>query len=364
MNGATEFSYFARQSEELKLPYSPSLKENTINLSRQRIPLSLHQTPYKPIPETSVNLEVFKTVPKSKSSSKSMQQTISKSQPFELNQIIEYILSNILELMTDVYGNYICQTLFHNCSASHRLQILQALRGNLSKIANHTRGTHSLQNLIAMMNLKEEEDVYFLEFKGKIAEMSKKVNSSHVIQKLLETASNKHYITRELKNHVLDLATDKLGVCVLKKCCNDPQIMSEILGNSLVLMQHPYGNYAIQSVLDLWKEEAAHEFNSAIQGRVSQLCLQKYSSNVMEKALKIENIRKSIIKELVGYEKISELLMNQYGAYVLRTTSECCESEFKHDLFKIVNEVTKDLHCPKLNPIWREIIKNLKNYEW
>ena len=83
----------------------------------------------------------------------------------------------------------------------------------------------------------------------------------------------------------------------------------------------------------------------------------------MEKALKIENIRKSIIKELVGYEKISELLMNQYGAYVLRTTSECCESEFKHDLFKIVNEVTKDLHCPKLNPIWREIIKNLKNYE-
>ncbi|OMJ88375.1 hypothetical protein SteCoe_9692 [Stentor coeruleus] len=335
--------------------------EDSEGLSQERISTSFSSQGMSNLDQSNSDhsIEIFKSIPKNKGTSKIMQQIISKSQPDELNSIIEYLLPNIPELMNDIYGNYICQTLFHNCSASHRLRILNALKGFVVSISYNCRGTHAIQNLIAMMNLREEEEVYQNEVRGKVVEMSKDVNASHVIQRLLVTVHNRFFITREIKEHVEELATDKLGVCVVKKCCNDPQIMSEILGNSLLLMQHPYGNYAIQTAIEIWKEEAAHEFFSAIQGRCSQLCLQKYSSNVMERALKIENIRKSIVKELISNGKIPELLLSQYGSYVLRTTAEYCEKELKNELLVVVEPATLEMFNLKLKPLWTEIIRKL-----
>jgi hypothetical protein len=308
-----------------------------------------------------ISLDLFKSVPRNKSTSKLMQQVISKAQPDELNKIISLLLPNLSTLMVDIYGNYICQTLFHNCSANHRLEILSQLRPSLVEISFNPRGTHALQNLIAMMNLREEEEIYQSAFKGKIVEMSKDLNSSHVVQRLLVTVNNRYFVTREIKGHVEELALDKLGVCVVKKSCNDPAIMSEVLGSALLLMQHPYGNYALQTVLDLWGEEASHEFICAMQGRVSQLCLQKFSSNVMEKALKVENIRRCLIGELLSNGKIQELLSSQYGSYVIRTASIFCDADMKLDLLKVVKEGCDNLFNAKLKPLWTEIILNLSN---
>lgn len=306
-----------------------------------------------------LSLDMFKSVPRNKSTSKLMQQIISKAQPDELNKILSYLLPNISTLMVDVYGNYICQTLFHNCSANHRLDILHHLKPSLMSISFNPRGTHALQNLIAMMNLREEEEVYQSSLKGKIVEMSKDMNASHVVQRLLVTVNNRYFITREIKGHVEELSLDKLGVCVVKKCCNDPAIMTEILGSALLLMQHPYGNYALQTVIDLWGEEASHEFICAIQGRVSQLCLQKFSSNVIEKALKIENVRRCIIGELLSNGKIQELLSSQYGSYVIRTASLFCDKDMKEDLLNCVKTGCENVHNSKLKPLWNEILINL-----
>lgn len=310
-------------------------------------------------PSHESTLELFKSVPRNKSASKLMQQIISKAQPDELNKLLSYLLPNIAVLMVDVYGNYICQTLFHNCSANHRLSILQHLKPALVSVSYNPRGTHALQNLIAMMNLREEEDIYQTAFKGHIVKMSKDINASHVVQRLLVTVNNRYFITREVKGCVEELALDKLGVCVIKKCCNDPVIMNEVLGKALMLMQHPYGNYALQTVIDLWGEEAAHEFICAIQGRVSQLCLQKFASNVIEKALKVEIIRSCIIRELLSNGKVQELLISQYGSYVLRTASLYCDEEFKHDLSRNIKEASDNMFNAKLKPLWNEILNNL-----
>ena len=303
--------------------------------------------------------EGVKNFPLTKSSSKVLQQQISKSSPRDLIEIVSALKPNISELMIDVYGNYLCQTLFHTCSAEQRLELLIAMKGSFVNIAFHSRGTHALQNLIAMTNLKEEEEVYHEEFSGKILLMIRDVNASHVLQKLLTSLRSRYFIIREIIGHVKELALDKLGVCVLKKCCNDPEIMNEILGDLIVLMQHPYGNYAVQSVLEFWKEEVSCEFSSAIQGRVAQLCLQKYASNVIEKALVIEVVRDIIIRELLTYDKIKELVSNQYGCYVLRTLSLNCK---KHDKKLILPEIKKSVsvtYVPKLKPLWQEITKNL-----
>ena len=198
-----------------------------------------------------VYIENIPLYPLTKPASKSLQQLISKSSPQELNKLIFSIKPFISDLMTDLYGNYLCQTLFYTCSADQRLLLLESMKGSLLKIAFHTRGTHALQNLISLSNLREEEAIYREEFSGHTIEMSKDLNASHIVQRLLTSLSNKYFITREILGNVKELALDKLGVCVIKKCCNDPEIMNEIIGDCLLLMQHPYGNYAVQAILEI-----------------------------------------------------------------------------------------------------------------
>lgn len=350
------------QSKRITQNYSKNVYDSP-NPSQEHISTAYSDASFA---ETSDNILVSekpidpsKYFPASKAGSKKLQQLIAKSRPEELSKIIDSISPQIANLMVDLYGNYMCQTLFHNCSASQRLLLLKAMRGNLITVAYHPRGTHALQNLIAMTSLKEEESIYREEFQGKFVEMSNDINASHVVQRLLVTLTNRYFIIREILGRVEELSIDKLGVCVIKKCCNDPQIMNEVLGCSLLLIQHPYGNYAIQSVLEIWKDEIAHEFIGAVGGKILQLCLQKYASNVMEKAIKVESIRSSIVKEIITDDKVLELLSNQYGCYVLRTLSKESDQVTKKIILSTVQTSITKIHSQKLKPLWQEIINNL-----
>jgi hypothetical protein len=233
------------------------------------------------------------------------------------------------------------------------------MQNDLEAISFHNRGTHALQNLISMLSLPEEEALYLQTFQGKVLQMSVDPNATHIIQRLLVHANNKFAISREIFGKAQQLALDKQGVCVVKKCCKDPEIMHEILENVVSLMQHPYGNYSVQCILDTWKEEIAFEFISKIHGKVAQLCLQKFSSNVMERAVKIDNVRAFVVKEILDEYKIKEVAANQYGCYVLRTLSSDKRLELRKDVLMAFKQATSGLFAPKLKSLWKEVMENL-----
>ena len=87
------------------------------------------------IDQTRIRQEGVQAFPLAKSSSKILQQQISKSSPRDLLDIVSALKPKISELMIDVYGNYICQTLFHTCPADQRLELLIAMKGSFVKIA-------------------------------------------------------------------------------------------------------------------------------------------------------------------------------------------------------------------------------------
>jgi hypothetical protein len=304
-------------------------------------------------------LSLIPPFPLNKTFSRSLQQQISKASAEKLKKLLKSIHPVMSELMVDLYGNYICQTIFHSCSAEQRLELLQSMKGHLVRISKSPRGTHALQNLISLASLKEEEKFYVEEFKGKLIDMSKDINASHVVQKLLGVLDSNFFFVKEVKGRVKDLATDKFGVCVLKKCVKNPEITSEIIENALFLMQHPFGNYSVQYIIESWGDEISFELFSCISGRITQLCLQKFASNVIEKAVKLETLRGFIIKEIFTKVKFEELLQNQYGCFVLRTFSSFCEVSIKADLISTAENIFHHSSYPKLRPLWREILTGL-----
>ena len=303
----------------------------------------------------------YSRMAKTQSGSKKLQQMISKSRPEEIEKIVETVAEFMGELMIDKYGNYMCQTLVQSCSAAQRLKLLQGMRGNLIRIACDVRGTHALQNLIALSNLNEEEMIYQQCFAGAVVRLSKDLNASHVIQRLLVTVKNSYFIVKEILGHVKELAMDKLGLCVIKKCVKNPQVFNEILENCLILMQDPYGNYAVQVILEIWREECAFEFIGAIQGKAAQLCIQKYASNVIEKAMKVEVIRKSILNELIREDKLDLLIASPYGCFVLRTAISDCDRNEKREMKRAFEILAGKIHSSKLQTQWEEFMSSFGN---
>lgn len=97
--------------------------------------------------------------------------------------------------------------------------------------------------------------------------------------------------------------------------------MSEIAANSLILAQDPFGNYVVQYVLQLGLSWASEEVMNRLAENYAHLSMQKFSSNVVEKCLKVagEEWRVRIVQELMGSSLLEQLLQDPYANYVIQS---------------------------------------------
>ncbi len=96
------------------------------------------------------------------------------------------------------------------------------------------------------------------------------------------------------------------------------------------IVQNPFGNYVIQHILDEWGPDIAKDIINVIISTMISLSMQKFSSNVVEKCFDLVDMvrlvynnfpqptRKRMVKELFNASKISSLLKNKYGNFVLQ----------------------------------------------
>jgi hypothetical protein len=73
-----------------------------------------------------------------------MQDYLKKASMNSINLIIEKVKDDFGRLMTDLYGNYFCQTLVRSVSSENRLKILKALSPSFVTVACDNVGTHSM----------------------------------------------------------------------------------------------------------------------------------------------------------------------------------------------------------------------------
>jgi hypothetical protein len=259
---------------------------------------------------------------KTKTGSKQLQRVLSKSSPGDVDGIVEGVKEKVGELMTDTYGNYMCQRLFQTCSSGQRLELLQAMESMLVSIAMDTRGTHSLQLLIGLASLPEEEEVYERAFRGSVIRLSRHEFGSHVVQKLAVTLRSRSFIITPITEFVRELALDQLGLCVVKQVLDAPEVYRAILPHCLELIQDPYGNYAVQRLLEVWGVTCHGALEAQLTSKLVQLSIQKYSSNVIEQCLTAPGLGIQFSKRLLTVESLNVLLPSVYGCYVLKTLKE------------------------------------------
>eukprot|EP01018_Ginkgo_biloba_P011409 Gb_41364 [translate_table: standard] len=124
---------------------------------------------------------------------------------------------------------------------------------------------------------------------------------------------------------------------------------------------HEVINYVVQYVLDLDFPWATLEILVQLEGNYAYLSMQKFSSNVVEKCLKLsaEENRKHIILELINSSRLGQLLQDPYANYVVQSALAVSKGAL-HDTF--VEAIRPHFPALRSSPFGKRILSrtNLK----
>eukprot|EP00656_Telonema_subtile_P055308 TRINITY_DN8511_c0_g2_i1.p1 TRINITY_DN8511_c0_g2~~TRINITY_DN8511_c0_g2_i1.p1 ORF type:complete len:630 (-),score=78.14 TRINITY_DN8511_c0_g2_i1:164-2053(-) len=248
------------------------------------------------------------------------------------DMIFQEIEPHFIELMTDPFGNYLCQKLMEICQPAIRSKMVDSLAPSLADICFDSHGTRAVQRLIAILaqnnTQQSEQQVVVSALKQNLISLVRNLNGNHVVQACLHNLSSdtNKFIFDNVTANCVHVATHRHGCCVMQRCIdygNAEQreaLISEIVNKTLLLVQDPFGNYVIQYILDLKSPEILADVFGLLTGNFVKLSMGKFSSNVVEKCLALlspEAIT-CLLTELSHPDCIAMLLKDSYANYVIQ----------------------------------------------
>ena len=294
--------------------------------------------------------------------------------PIYANEILyPYLYPYMITLLNDQFGNYIYQSFIEILNTKNLYNFLYVIKNNFKEISCSKNGTRVIQKLIEKStNIKQGNNIIqksLIEMlKGKIFELSNDENANHIIQKFIINIQYPYnnFIYEELYENFIYIAITKYGCCVIQKCLingnkeQKEKIVCLILQNTFSLITNQFGNYVYQCIILLKDEKINYKIFEIIYNKIIPLCKEKYSSNVIEKILDINNpiLVNQLIKHITKNDnKIIELLTNKYGNYIIQKILNI--STEKNLIYRILNIIAKNIIIINNVPFGKQLINKL-----
>lgn len=277
---------------------------------------------------------------------------------------------HVIELMTDPFGNYLCQKLLEFCNDDERTVLFQNASKDMVRIALNQHGTRALQKMIEFVSTPQQVQLIIEALRFRVVELIQDLNGNHVIQKCLNklTPADAQFIFDAVGKNCIEVGTHRHGCCVLQRCIdhasgNQKQwLIQRITDHSRILVQDPFGNYVIQYIVDLNEPAFTEPVVAMFQGCVSQLSRHKFSSNVIEKCLRCAQApsKDMIVDEMLAPQEIERLLRDSFGNYVVQTALDHATPHMK---FRLVESIRPILPQIRATPYGRRIQAKISSYD-
>lgn len=275
---------------------------------------------------------------------------------------------HVVELMSDPFGNYLCQRLFEYCDDLERTQLVQNAAVDMSRIATNQHGTRALQKMIETVS-GAQIDTIVEALRYEVVQLIQDLNGNHVIQKCLNKLGpdNCYFIFKAVGHHCVDVGTHRHGCCVLQRCIDFAEgqvrswLVNQIVSNACQLIQDPFGNYVLQYIIDLNETEFTEPLVLQFQGRIVAFSKQKFSSNVIEKCLRCasEESKNMILTELMSGD-VEKLLRDPFANYVMQTALEYSTPAVKHHMVDVIRPLLPHIRS---TPHGRRLQAKISQYE-
>ncbi|CAH8537798.1 unnamed protein product [Dicrocoelium dendriticum] len=224
--------------------------------------------------------------------SRFIQQKLEQASAVDKTAVFREILPYAYNLMVDGFGNYVIQKFFELGTPEQKQILGQRIKGQVISLSLQMYGCRVIQKAVESVPL-EMQIAIIKELDGCILKCVKDQNGNHVVQKCVESVPPEHlqFIVDSFKDYVHSISTHSYGCRVIQRIlehCTPDQtapILTELHQHTESLVKDQYGNYVIQHVLEHGKTEDKSRIIELIRGRVAELSIHKFASNVVEKAV-------------------------------------------------------------------------------
>eukprot|EP00468_Gymnochlora_sp_CCMP2014_P009114 CAMPEP_0167762498 /NCGR_PEP_ID=MMETSP0110_2-20121227/12804_1 /TAXON_ID=629695 /ORGANISM="Gymnochlora sp., Strain CCMP2014" /LENGTH=1142 /DNA_ID=CAMNT_0007649385 /DNA_START=1 /DNA_END=3429 /DNA_ORIENTATION=+ len=304
------------------------------------------------------------TLAKTQAGSRFLQQRIGEGHPGYFSLVMKEVFSDLPNLMMDLFGNYLCQKLIEKSNEQQKDAIIGKIASHIPDISCDRQGTRAVQKIVASTTTKKQRGMFMNAIcrETDLLRLMRDPNGSHVIHAVLDKfpLSILSPIFKLAYKTSYKLAVHQHGLCVLKKCMTlaKPKdfmdLSKKVLVKVLNLVNDQYGNYLIQHIIDRSiinrqnnvdqggdRKGASREItgdaitllHQRLTGHYCRLSKQKFSSNVVEKCLRVGSCdwQTSIIEELMDKgnyngNTVLSLLQDSYGNYVMQNALNVAET--------------------------------------
>ena len=271
---------------------------------------------------------------------------------FQSDEIIHLlyleVCPNLDEFITDPYANYFCKRFFSFLNQKDRIDFLKKIEKSIVSYSCDSIGTYPIQTIIESLISKLEKNIIISSIKDHIEVLIYDPFGCHVLEKILTFIEEEYisFIYSYIYDNFLKLAYNSNGICTIKKLLALTQehylhnkIKIIIINNSYDLIQHPYGNFVIQGIVESWKDY--RDIIILYKNKFFELSLEKYASNVIERFIeKDEEILNEYIDEIVKTDRTYEVMKSSYGNYVIQKALKISNGEHRK---KLVFNAAKDI---------------------
>ncbi|KIJ69377.1 hypothetical protein HYDPIDRAFT_80004 [Hydnomerulius pinastri MD-312] len=263
----------------------------------------------------------------------------------------EIVPDNALQLIQDVFGNYVIQKLFEHGTQVQKTFLANTMEGHVLPLSLQMYGCRVVQKAVEFV-LPEQQGSFVKELDPHVLKCVKDANGNHVIQKLIERVSSDRLgFVQSFRGNVYDLSTHPYGCRVLQRCFEHlPEdqtrpLMDELHKYMINLMQDQFGNYVVQFVLEQGKPHDRCQVIGKLRGQMLNMARHKFASNVCEKALVTATTdeRRALVEEIItpkadGVSPIVSMMKDQFANYVLQRA------------LTVADQDQKDLLVSKIRP--------------
>ena len=306
---------------------------------------------------------------KNQQSSRLCQHYIEQTPKEVIHLIFLELSEQMCQLLLDPYANYFCLKLFYYLSQTDRLIFLNNICPFILNLSTNKIATYPIQCIIEHLNNKQEKDLIFYSVFANIMSLSLDLYGTHVVEKVLSSLEYEQIkpIIQFVLDNFMFLVNNANGLCLVKKVIVIEykkdyfiRLKQEIINASIVLIQNPFGNYALQTCIDLWDEKDIEDIALTFKGRCALLSVQKYSSNVIERCIEKSNrfVKEFITEVFPNDSSVSSLMKNNYGNYVIQTALKVSSQKEQSIIVNALSNNLSQLNDKKLLNKWKSIISS------
>ena len=262
------------------------------------------------------------------------------------------ILGRIAELSNDQFGNYYIKILIKYLPNDMIYTLIKLIHPSITKIGTNQYGTKVLQYLIEFLNDEKNLEFFIEKSLPHIVDLVNDLNGIHIVQRLICIDNKKiQLIYDKIFENIKLIAVTRDGSNFIKKLIeylderNMVQLINAIDKNLSDIITNQCGNYIIQNII--LKDDLNLKFTiiETIIKNIVDYSNQKFSSNVVEKCLDVEEMKNKVIDEIIKNNNFEQILLNEYGNYVVQKALSKSDQNKQYKIFKLLVPLIHKLQC-------------------